>query len=49
MAEEPDDAIIPRWDRTDRVNIVVTGGETNPYFQAGNLNLYRSISIDKWM
>jgi hypothetical protein len=45
----PDDAIIPRWDRADRVNIVVAGGETNPYFQAGNLSLYRSVSIDKWM
>jgi hypothetical protein len=27
---------------------VVAGGQTNTFFQVGNMNYVRSISIDKW-
>jgi hypothetical protein len=45
----PDDAVIPHFPRPESINIVVTGGQTNPFPQAGNLSYGVSISIDKWM
>jgi hypothetical protein len=45
----PDDTVIPHFPRPDDFNIVVAGGETNAYPQAGNLSYGVSISIDKWM
>jgi hypothetical protein len=44
----PDDAVIPHFPRPDNFNIVVTGGQTNAYPQAGNLSYGVSVSIDKW-
>ncbi|MBZ5502627.1 MAG: hypothetical protein LAN59_10380 [Acidobacteriia bacterium] len=45
----PDDAMIPHWPRASDINIVVTGGQTNAFFQSANLSYSVSISIDKWM
>jgi hypothetical protein len=45
----PDDAMIPRWPRASDINVVVTGGQTNAFFQGASLSYTVSISIDKWM
>lgn len=45
----PDDTVIPHFPRADDFNIVVAGGQTNAYPQAGNLSYGVSVSIDKWM
>jgi hypothetical protein len=45
----PDDAMIPRWAKPGDIHIVVTGGQTNAFFQVGNLSYRTSVSIDKWM
>ena len=45
----PDDAAIPHFPRPSDLNIVVAGGQTNAYPQAGNLSYGVSVSIDKWM
>jgi hypothetical protein len=45
----PDETMIPRWPKPDYINVVVAGGETNAFFQAGNLSFRGSISVDKWM
>jgi hypothetical protein len=44
----PDDAVIPHFPRPTDLNIVVAGGQTNAYPQAGNLSYGVSVSIDKW-
>jgi hypothetical protein len=44
-----DDDLIPRWANASLINVVVVGGQTNPYYQVGNLSYSRSVSIDKWM
>jgi hypothetical protein len=43
-----DDDLIPHWPRPDMINIVVVGGQTNPYYQVANMSYLRSVSIDKW-
>ena len=47
-ANLPDDAMMPRWQRADAINLVVVGGQTNPYHMVGNMRYVVSISIDKW-
>jgi hypothetical protein len=42
------DTMIPRFAKPSDINIVVTGGETQAFFQAGNLRYTTSVSIDKW-
>jgi hypothetical protein len=44
----PDDAMIPRWPHERDINVVVTGGQTNAFFQGGSLSYTVSVSIDKW-
>ncbi len=44
----PDDQAIPCWPKADDIAIVVTGGQTNAFFQVGNMNYGRSVSIDPW-
>jgi hypothetical protein len=44
----PDDAVIPRWPKPEHINLVVTGGQTNAFFQVGNLSYRTSVSIDHW-
>ena len=43
----PEGAVIPVPRNID-VNIIVSGGETNPYWQGGTLRYIGSASIDKW-
>jgi hypothetical protein len=43
----PEGAVIP-IPRNVNVNIMVAGGETNPYWQGGTLRYIGSASIDKW-
>jgi hypothetical protein len=45
----PDDRVIPHFPRASDFNIVVAGGQTNAYPQAGNMSYGVSVSIDKWM
>lgn len=44
-----DDDLIPRWPGVRSINMVVVGGQTNPYRQVANMTHSRSVSIDKWM
>ena len=44
----PDDAQMPCWPKADDINLVVMGGQTNTFFQVGNMNYIRSVSIDQW-
>jgi len=44
-----DDDLIPHWPNTSLINVVVIGGQTNPYYQVANMSYSRSVSIDKWM
>jgi len=44
----PDDARVPRWDRASAINMVVVGGQTNPYHMVANMRYSVSLSIDKW-
>ncbi len=48
-AELKDDDIIPHWPNPAMINIVVIGGQTNPYYQVANMSYLKSVSIDKWM
>jgi hypothetical protein len=48
-AQLADDAMVPRWQRADAINLVVVGGQTNPYHMVANMRYVVSISIDKWM
>jgi hypothetical protein len=43
----PEGAVIPVPRNVD-VNIMVAGGETNPYWQGGTLRYITSASVDKW-
>jgi hypothetical protein len=43
-----DDARIPVAPKPEDINLVVAGGQTNAFFQVGNMNYGRSASIDKW-
>jgi hypothetical protein len=44
----PEDTLIPWWPHPDDIVFVVAGGQTNPFFQVGNLSYRVSVSIDKW-
>jgi len=45
----PEDTQIPCWPKAADIEFVVAGGQTNTFFQVGNMNYVRSVSIDKWM
>jgi hypothetical protein len=44
-----EDTLIPWFPSAKDINFVVCGGQTNAFFQIGNMNHGRSESIDKWM
>jgi hypothetical protein len=44
-----DDDLINRWPSPSLVNVVVVGGQTDPYHQVANMSCAKSVSIDKWM
>jgi hypothetical protein len=43
-----DDVSIPVAPKPEDINLVVAGGQTNAFFQVGNMNYGRSVSIDQW-
>jgi hypothetical protein len=43
-----DDVRIPVVPKPEDISLVVAGGQTNAFFQVGNMNYGRSVSIDKW-
>jgi len=45
----PDDTPIPVVQKATDIEFVVAGGQTNAFFQVGNMNYGKSASIDKWM
>jgi hypothetical protein len=44
----PGDSIIKPYHDPDKIDIIVTGGETGPYFKACDFAYVTSSSIDKW-
>jgi hypothetical protein len=44
----PDDALITPYNRADKINIIVVGGETSPVWKVADLGFSVSASIDKW-
>ena len=44
-----EDTMIPWFPSAKSINFVVAGGQTNAFFQIGNMSHVRSASIDKWM
>ncbi len=44
----PDDEQIPVVPKPEDISLVVAGGQTNAFFQVGNMNYGRSVSIDHW-
>ncbi|HXU22139.1 MAG TPA: hypothetical protein VN788_16265 [Verrucomicrobiae bacterium] len=45
----PEDTLIPWFPKATSINFVVCGGQTNAFFQVGNMSHVKSASIDKWM
>jgi hypothetical protein len=45
----PEDTQIPYWPKPDNIVLVCAGGQTNPFFQVGNLTYRTSVLVDKWM
>lgn len=43
-----EDTMNPWFPSAKNINFVVCGGQTNAFFQIGNMNHGRSESIDKW-
>lgn len=44
----PGDAVIKPYYDPDKINIIVTGGETSPVFNVCDFGYLTSASIDKW-
>jgi len=44
----PKDALIPRFPASKDINIVVVGGETNAFWQAGDFRYIGSALVDAW-
>ena len=44
----PKDALIPRFPGSKDINIVVVGGETNAFWQAGDFRYIGSALVDAW-
>ena len=44
-----ENTLIPWFPKASSINFVVCGGQTNAFFQIGNMSHGRSESIDKWM
>jgi hypothetical protein len=44
----PKDALIPRFLSPKEINIIVVGGETNAFWQAGDFRYIGSASVDAW-
>jgi hypothetical protein len=44
----PGDSLIKPYHDPEKINIIVTGGETSPVFKACDFGYIKSIAIDKW-
>jgi hypothetical protein len=44
----PKDALIPRFLSPKEINVIVVGGETNAFWQAGDFRYIGSASVDAW-
>ena len=44
----PGDTVIKPYHDPEKINIIVTGGETGPFFKACDFAYVTSASIDKW-
>ncbi len=44
----PKDTMIPFWATPDFIHIIIVGGETNPFWYAGDFGYIESASIDRW-
>jgi hypothetical protein len=47
LYKSPEEAS-PHFNRISDINIVVTGGQTNLYYQYGGMRYDASASVDKW-
>ena len=45
---EPKDTVIHRYRSPDEISVLVVGGKTNDFWQAGDWHLIGSFSIDEW-
>jgi len=46
--KQPNDTLIPRYRGADEISVLVVGGRTNDFWQAGDFHLIGSFSIDEW-
>jgi hypothetical protein len=44
----PDDTLISRYRGADEISVLVVGGRTNDFWQAGDFHLIGSFSVDEW-
>jgi hypothetical protein len=46
--KEPDETLINRYRSPEEISILVVGGRTNDFWQAGDFRLIGSFSVDEW-
>jgi hypothetical protein len=46
--KQPNDTLITRHRGADEISVLVVGGRTNDFWQAGDFHLVGSFSIDEW-
>jgi hypothetical protein len=46
--KQPDETLITRHRSVDEVSVLVVGGRTNDFWQAGDFHLIGSFSVDEW-
>jgi hypothetical protein len=46
--KQPKDSMLHRFSSPETINLIVVGGEVNPFFQAGDFRYLKSASIDAW-
>jgi hypothetical protein len=46
--KQPDDTLINRYRTPEEISVLVVGGRTNDFWQAGDFHLIGSFPIDEW-
>jgi hypothetical protein len=46
--KQPKDSLLHRFSSPKTINLIVVGGEVNPFFQAGDFRHLKSASVDTW-
>ncbi len=46
--KQPNDTMVNRYRGSDEISILVVGGRTNDFWQAGDFHLIGSFSVDEW-